>query len=86
MELKNEAKKEIDRVEFIMKNLKLVKPEGNEILKLINSYFEDAKHFYEKERFLQAFEAAVICWAYVDAGLHLNVFEVPENLKKIFTV
>ena len=86
MELKNEAKKEINRVELIMKNLKMIKSEGSEILKMINSYFKDAKHFYEKEKFLQAFEAAVICWTYVDAGLHLNVFEVPESLKKFFTI
>jgi hypothetical protein len=86
MGVKEEAKKELDRVELIIKNLQMIDSKGEEILTLINSYHEDAKHFYEKEKYLQAFEASVICWAYADAGLHLKVFEIPKDLKKFFTV
>jgi len=85
MEIKALAKKEIDKVEIILKELKLVDSKGNDILNLINSYFEDAKYFYGKKQFVQAFEAAVMCWTYADAGLHLNVFEISDDLKKLFT-
>ena len=86
MEMGNLAKKEIDKVELILKELKLVDPKGNDILNLINSYFEDAKYFYNKKQFVQAFEAAVMCWTYADAGLHLKVFEINDSLKRLFTV
>ena len=85
MEIKALAKKEIDKVEIILKELKLVDSKGDDILNLINSYFEDAKYFYGKKQFVQAFEAAVMCWTYADAGLHLNVFEISDDLKKLFT-
>ena len=80
------AKKEIDKVELILKELKLIDSKGKDILNLINSYFEDAKYFYSKKQFIQAFEAAVMCWTYADAGLHLKVFEINDSLKKMFTV
>ena len=86
MEIETLAKKEIDKVEIIIKELKLVDSKGKDILNLINSYFEDAKYFYDKKRFIQAFEAAVMCWTYADAGLHLKVFEINDGLKGLFTV
>ena len=84
--MENLAKKEIDKIELILKELKLVDSKGKNILDLINSYFEDAKYFYSKRQFIQAFEAAVMCWTYADAGLHLNVFEINDGLKKLFTL
>lgn len=86
MELETFAKKEIEKIENVIKELKLVESDGTQLLKLINSYFNDAKYFYDKKDFLRAFEAAVICWAYVDAGLHLKAFSVPEKFRKLFTV
>lgn len=86
MEIESLAKKEIDKVELIIKSLKLVDSKGKDIINLINSYFEDAKYFYAKKQFIQAFEAAVMCWTYADAGLHLKVFEIPNELRKLFTV
>jgi len=86
MEVESLAKKEIGKVELILKELKLVDSKGKSILNLINSYLEDAKYFYDKKQFVQAFEAAVMCWTYADAGLHLKVFEINDYLKKLFTI
>ncbi len=86
MNIETLSKKEIDKVELILKELKLVDSKGKNILNLINSYFEDAKYFYNKKQYIQAFEAAVMCWTYADAGLHLKVFEINDSLKKLFTV
>ncbi|MBI2084685.1 MAG: DUF357 domain-containing protein [Candidatus Aenigmarchaeota archaeon] len=84
--LEKEAKKEIERIEKIMKNLKVMDSKADGLVKVLNSYHEDANSFYKKKQYLQALEATFIVWAYVDAGLHLGVFQVPESLRKMFTV
>lgn len=86
MEIEQEAKKEIERMEKVLEGLKVLRHEGKEIFELVNSYFTDAKHFYQNKKFLQSFEAAVICWTYVDSGLHLKLFSVNEEVKKFFTI
>jgi hypothetical protein len=85
-ELKQLAEKEINKIETILKDLKVVDNSALELYNLILSYFTDAKHFFDKKDFIRAFEAAVICWAYCDAGLHLKVFQIDEKYKKMFTV
>ncbi len=85
-EVEDIALKEIDKMDTILKNLKLVDNSGLELYNLILSYFNDAKYFLDKKDFLRAFEAAVICWAYCDAGVHLKVFSINNELKKHFTV
>jgi len=86
MNVEKTAKKEIKRMEDVIEKVEALSEEGKEVLQLAKAYMKDANYFYEKKKFLEAFEAAVIAWAYVDAGLHLKVFKVPESMKKIFTV
>ena len=86
MELKDEAKKEIERIDKILENLKIMKKADKNFVKLIFSYSKDAHYFLDEEKFLQAFEAAVIVWAYIDSGLHMKIFAVPDELKEMFTV
>ena len=83
--LGEEARKEMKRIDEIMKNLKVIDSKSDGLVKVLHSYYEDSKAFFKKKQYLQALETAFIVWAYVDAGLHLNVFEVPDNLKKMFT-
>ena len=49
------------------------------------AYFDDGLHFFEKKKFLESFEAFIISWAYVDAGLKLKYFKVKEDQKSNFT-
>jgi len=86
MEVEEAAKKEMERMEEVIDKVEILSDEGKEVLRLAKSYLTDAKYFYEKKKFLEAFEAAVIAWAYLDAGLHLKVFKIPESMKKIFTI
>lgn len=86
MDLKKEAWKEMGRINKIMGDLEIMDSKADGLVKVLNSYYDDAKSFFEKKQYLQALEAAFICWAYVDAGLHLNVFKVPDGMKKMFTV
>jgi len=83
--MKEEAEKEIKKMQPIVDSLKLENKEAKELFQMTRSYFNDAKYFFEKGKFLQAFEAAVISWAYIDAGLHLGVFTVDSNFSKMFT-
>ena len=85
MEIEEAARKELDRMQAVIREVKPLNEKGYEILQLAKSYLTDANYFYEKKKFLEAFEAAVIAWAYIDAGLHLKLFKVPTSMKKIFT-
>ena len=86
MELEKEAEKELLRIDSVLPKVTLVKPEGKELLRVCESYHEDAHGFFKDKKFLQAFEAAVICWAYIDAGIHFGVFHVPAEFSRQFTV
>jgi len=91
MELEEAAKKEVAKMKEVMRTLKLSESKKDEeevivLKKLVDSYWIDAQHFLKEKKFLQAFEAVVICWAYVDSGLHLRVFEVDEEVNNFFTV
>ncbi|MFH0961831.1 MAG: DUF357 domain-containing protein [archaeon] len=86
--IKEAARKEISRMARIIPKVKLASEnlEAEKVLLLANFYFSDSKHFLERGAFVEAFEAAVISWGYVDAGLHLGAFSVPEEEKGNFTV
>ncbi len=73
-EIEKAAKKEIGRVSSVINEIELADPKGNGLLQMAKYYFSDGKHFLEAGKFLEAFEAAIIVWAYLDAGLHLKVF------------
>jgi len=86
MELEELTKKEIEKMEKVLKEVKVKDAKALEVYNLALSYFTDAKHFLDKKDFVRAFEAIVICWAYLDACLHFNLLEIPEEFKKHFTV
>jgi len=86
MEIKELTKKEIEKIEKIIKNVKLKDNIALEVYNLALSYFSDAKHFFEKEDFIRAFEAIIISWTYLDACLHFGFIEIPEKFKRYFTV
>jgi len=82
-ELKGAAEKEVKRLEEIMRDVDVVEP--NKVYDLALCYYQDAKHFLAKEMYLEAFEAAVIAWAYMDALLHMNKIRVAPETLKYFT-
>jgi hypothetical protein len=86
MELEKLCKSEIDKMESILKEVKVKDVRALEVYNLALSYFTDAKHFFDKNDFVRAFEAIVICWAYLDACLHFGFLEISEEFKKYFTV
>jgi len=86
MDIKQSAKKEIARMAAIFEHLKKHDVEkAPEFYDFAKNYFDDGRWFYEKGKYIEAFEAAVIAWAYIDAGLKLGFFSVPKELKVNFT-
>ncbi len=85
-DIQKAAKKEIERVSSVINEIELSDPKGNPLLEMARYYFADGKRFLQDGKFLEAFEAAIIVWAYLDAGLHLKVFGLKDEEKKgIFT-
>jgi len=87
MSLLKEAAKEKERMQKVLDKIKiLIKSENaKKFYDMIRNYFFDGCHFLEKGKEIEAFEAFIISWAYVDAGLKMGFFSVPENQKEWFT-
>jgi hypothetical protein len=58
--------------------------EAKEIIEMVSNYLSDAKHFQNKENFVDAFAALNYAHGWLDAGVRLDVFDVDNN--KLFTV
>ena len=85
--MQDKAKKEIDRLSEIFDNIKVKnKKKAKEFFAFAKNYYNDSKYFYDKKKYIEAFEATIIAWAYLDSGLKMDFFEVPKELKKHFTI
>ena len=56
----------------------------DDFLDMISRYISDAKHFYEKKDFVNAFAALNYAHGWLDAGARSNVFDVHDS--RLFTV
>lgn len=74
-----------EKLEKIFEKVKLINANATEIFNLAISYFEDGKYFLENKDLIKAFECFVIVWSYLDACLHLNLIEIPNEFKNYFT-
>lgn len=86
-DLENIAKREVERADAIINRLVVLdQDKAGSLVGVLMSYHHDCDGFFREGKWLQCIEAAFICWAYVDAGLHLGVFSVPDDMKDTFTV
>jgi hypothetical protein len=58
---------------------------ADEFLSMAENYFKDSKYFFGEGDIVRAFEAVVISWSYIDAGIKAGFFSVPEELREYFT-
>jgi len=58
--------------------------EAKEIIDMVSNYLSDARHFEEKEDFVNAFAALNYAHGWLDSGVRLHVFDVNDD--KLFTV
>ncbi len=62
-------------------------PDFEELYKMALAYLSDSKYFFNKGRYVQSFEALMISWAYIDAGLRFGIFELLDSdLVTYFTI
>ncbi|MBW2977291.1 DUF357 domain-containing protein [Candidatus Woesearchaeota archaeon] len=66
------------------KNRTSLKKEREDMLDMIKRYISDAKHFYKKQDFINAFAALNYSHGWLDAGARLGIFDVHDS--KYFTV
>jgi len=58
--------------------------EAREIIDMASNYLSDAKHFQDKEDFVNAFGALNYAHGWIDSGVKLGIFDVSDD--KLFTV
>jgi len=72
-------------LEEIKKNIvKGKETEAKEIIDMASNYLSDAKHFQDKENFVNAFGALNYAHGWIDSGVRLGIFDVDDD--KLFTV
>lgn len=74
--------------EKALKSIEINKEErikAEEILKMANSYFLDANHFFEKEKYVDAFACVNYAHGWLDAGARIGLLKVIKN-KELFTI
>lgn len=57
---------------------------AKEIIRMASDYLSDAKHFSDKDDFVNAFAAVNYAHGWLDAGVRLGVFDIKDD--KLFTV
>ena len=58
--------------------------EAEEILKMVDCYLSDSKHFEKKEDLINAFGAIYYAHGWLDTGARLKIFNVSDD--KLFTI
>jgi hypothetical protein len=57
---------------------------AKDFLDMATSYFNDAKHFREKENYVDAFAAVNYAHAWLDAGARMRLFDVGSEAGQLF--
>ena len=65
-------------------NRTLLDKEREDMLDMIKRYVSDARHFYEKGDFVNAFAALNYAHGWLDSGARLGIFDVHDS--NLFTV
>ena len=75
--LKKETEKWLSKLEKERKSLRILKDskELKAVLKNLDAYISDTRHFLEKEDFIRAFEAVIYAWGILEACEHLGIVE-----------
>ena len=86
--MKQLAKKELDRINEVMSSIELASdsPKALEFMQMIQAYYKDGLHFYEKSMWLEAFESFVYTWGWLDAGARMEFFKIPKKVRKHFKI
>ena len=86
-ELSEQITKHSAKMKKVFKKIELAEKgrDFESLLKIAHAYYKDSLYFFEKKKLVQAFEALIISWTYIDSGLRLRIFSLPEELMDYFT-
>ena len=72
-------------LEEVKKNIiKDKKKDAKEIIDMASNYLSDARYFYKKNDFVNAFASLNYAHGWIDSGVRLGIFNVHDN--KLFTI
>jgi uncharacterized protein len=72
-------------LEIVKKNIISGKEkQAKEIINMATNYISDAKHFFEKDDWINCFAALNYAHGWIDSGVRLEIFDVDDD--KLFTV
>jgi len=77
--------REMEKLEIIFKEVKYL-GENKDLWKMIISYWEDCKYFYNKKDYVKTFELVNYIWGMLDVLANLNMLKIPKDLKKWFKI
>ncbi len=58
--------------------------QAEEIIKMVENYVSDARHFFESGKWVESFAALNYAHGWLDSGVRLEIFDVHDN--RLFTV
>jgi len=75
--LKKETEKWLSRLEKERSSIKIISEDKKlrSVLKNVDAYISDTRHFLEKGDFIRAFEAIIYAWGILETCEHLGIVE-----------
>ena len=75
----------LDKLEIIAPERSYMRKIAEDFLNMATSYYNDAKHFRDKEDHLRALACVNYAHGWLDAGARLGIFDVSED-DRLFTL
>jgi len=77
-----ETKKQLEKAREKRKYIKARNKKGEEFLANIDAYISDCGHFLRQKQEIEAFEAAVWAWAWLEIGEMLGLLKEKKEKEK----
>ncbi len=82
------VKKHKDKMESVFKYISIVKDDefSTKILHIAKDYYNDSLYFMDKQDYIRAFEALIISWSFINAGILNGSFKLPVDMLDYFII
>lgn len=74
-DLEKETKKWLERIDKERNKIVLIDDDRKGLLKNIDAYISDTKHFLEKKDLIRAFEAVIWAWSWLEILQELKIIK-----------